>query len=331
MPPLVSAIIVSCNSAGTLSATLDALAGANDAADRIETIVADNGSTDSSVPVARAAGARIVALGRNRGFAAGCNAGAAVATGRILLFVNPDALVPVATALQVAALLAEHPDIGIAGLPHVDAGGRAVSTAHRFPTLGRVARETVGLGSGVSSARHVQGPLSTVHSRERPLHGSASAADAPLFDADWVQGSALAIPRALYVAVGGMDEGFFLYFEDVDLCRRVHAAGHRVVAIRDPACAVVHEATRFRKYHSRLKIYAWHRSCARALERQGTARRVVRAVLGVRAMTRAAFWTAARLAGRIDAGAYRERMGGYADTLRFCLGWRIPPLPSEQP
>jgi GT2 family glycosyltransferase len=149
-----------------------------------------------------------------------------------------------------------------------------------------------------------------------------------IVETDWVQGSALAIRRDLYREIGGMDPAFFLYFDDVDLCERVRARGLKVVEVRDLAYAIEHDERAYVKYHSRVKIYAWHRACAHYHEKHGRPAWLVRSLVGLRATLRLGFWSAARLLRRIDADVYRMRLLGYTDTLKFLIG-RPPPLPFE--
>jgi len=304
MTVVASAIIVSYNSARTLAAALAAL---RDPGGRVEAIVVDNASHDGSVAAARAAGARIIASGRNVGYARACNLGSEAAVGEVLVFANPDTAVPAATALKAVEILVGDPQLGILGLPRVSEG-RYVSRAKRAPTLAWLVREVVGIEA-------------------RPIDPPRGAA---LVEADWVPGSAFAIRRDLYREVGGMDAAIFLYFEDVDLGDRVRAHGRRVAELTDPAFAIAHAESGHANYHSRMKLYAWHRACAQYFEKRGHAPVVVRTLLAARALVRIAFWSLKRIFGHVSGAAYRQRLCGYIDVLRFWIG-NPPPLPTDEP
>lgn len=173
--------------------------------------------------------ARLVRPGRNLGFGAACNLGAARGAAPAILFLNADAWpYPGALAAAAARLTDEDAAPGVVGAQMVDTRGCVVSSCWRFPTLGRLTVEALGLD------------------RLRPFHRwgcrMRDADHGTLQPVDQVIGAFLAIRRDVFAAVGGFDERFFLYYEEVDLCRAVRAAGREVLF--DPSIMFTHAAER---------------------------------------------------------------------------------------
>ena len=191
----VSAVIVNFESGDALG---DCIRSLREQPALMETIVVDNGSKDGSAAEALASFPDIVLVdpGRNLGFAGGANAGARVARGRLLLFLNPDTeLLPAAVETLAAAF--DSAGVGVAG-PMLE-----------LDYLG--ARE---LGCTIDPIGYPV-PLS----RPRP----------PLY----VSGCALMTTRDLFAELGGFDERFFMFVEDVDLCWRTLLRGLDVRVVPD--------------------------------------------------------------------------------------------------
>lgn len=195
----------------------------NDSADgsleRLGQAIADNGWSDW---------AQAVASGRNGGFAYGNNVGIRLATAgdvdtEHLLLLNPDTVVRRGAVRALLDFMDSHPGAGIVGSRLEDAVGVAECSAHTAPSP---------LGELESSAR--LGLFSRLFARHRvspPLRDHAHVCD-------WVSGASMLIRRRVVDAVGGLDEGFFLYFEEVDFCTRARHAGWQVWF--EPASHVVH-------------------------------------------------------------------------------------------
>jgi len=216
---LTSVVIVACNS-GTLLGECVASVLASSA--ELEVIVSDNASNDGSIEAleSRWAGdarVRVLRNGANLGFAAGCNRGATDARGDMLLFLNPDCRIETDTLARLRA----HADArtGVLGAAIVDEAGNAEpASRRRDPLLLRALITATGL------------------SRWPALHGTnlaqASGVDA-IEDVECVSGALMLLTRAGFEQIGGFDEGYFLHFEDIDLCRRARDAGLRVACARD--------------------------------------------------------------------------------------------------
>jgi GT2 family glycosyltransferase len=122
----------------------------------------------------------------------------------------------------------------------------------------------------------------------------------------------------VFRAVGGFDETFFLYYEDVDLCERIRRAGYSV--LYTPLAEVSHPEVGHEKYHDRLRIGSYFAGLIHYFSKwHPEARALVRTVVLARLLTRALFWTGARMVGRIDRAGFRERIAGYRNAARAVL------------
>jgi N-acetylglucosaminyl-diphospho-decaprenol L-rhamnosyltransferase len=178
-------------------------------------VVVDNASPDDTVAVVQALGVRVVETGANLGFAAGCNVGAAAVHGDPVVLVNPDAIVDDG-ALEALVDAANDETSGPLGgrAHHADGAYDRRSVLGRPSLLGALT-----FASGLSTLR-------SGSARFDPEHGPLDvAADGRRLPVPAVSGALLAVPRTLWNRLGGLDERFFLYGEDVDLSLRASAAG----------------------------------------------------------------------------------------------------------
>jgi N-acetylglucosaminyl-diphospho-decaprenol L-rhamnosyltransferase len=213
----LSILIVTYNSArliGPLLSTLrEELAGV-----AAEVVVVDNASADgTAAQVGREhPWVRLVASAENLGFAAGNNLAAKHAGGRYLMLLNPDAVPAPGALVRGIALMDAHPDVGLAGGELRGADGSRQPSARMFPTL----RDELFTLSGLA-ARY---PGSRLFARlDRRWADPEAAAEV-----DWIPGAFVYIRAQDFAALGGFDERFFMYYEEVDLCRRLHAIGKRI-------------------------------------------------------------------------------------------------------
>jgi N-acetylglucosaminyl-diphospho-decaprenol L-rhamnosyltransferase len=173
---------------------------------------------------------RLVPLERNAGYAAAVNRAAATVPGRDLLLLNPDVEPTGVEALErMCGLLAERPEVAVVGprLLYPDGG---VQPSARLPA-------SLAAMLGSLPAGRLLPPLARRYER----YLAVSHADRPI-TVDWVIGAAMLIRRRAFDELGGLDEGFFLYMEDADFCRRCAKAGWRVVYL--PAATMVHTYAR---------------------------------------------------------------------------------------
>jgi GT2 family glycosyltransferase len=180
----------------------------------IEIVVVDNVSGDGVLTsfAAEYPGVRFVANDGNWGFADGCNRGAKASRGEFLLFLNPDALDPGGGITALLDVAHAHPEAAIVTARQVDESGRAQKVFDTFPSLWTL------FGPARAALRFLA----------PGRYPDPRRALAEYLEVDWVSGSALLMPRSVFDALDGFCNGFWMYSEDVDLCRRARDAGHAV-------------------------------------------------------------------------------------------------------
>lgn len=210
--PDVSVLIVTYNSAAFIDRCLESVRDQTGCTS--EVIVADNASQDATLAVLRERwpDVRVIEMGGNTGFARGNNAAAKLATGRHVLLLNGDAWFEPGTLRRMVDYLDAHPDVGVVAPHLLYADGRDQRTARSFPTpaAGLFGRRSV-LSRWFPNNRWTKSYLR--------LDGRPETAEGAV---DWVSGACLMTPRELYLRLGGLDEGFFMHWEDTDYCHRVH-------------------------------------------------------------------------------------------------------------
>jgi GT2 family glycosyltransferase len=191
----------------------------------LDVVVVDNGSDEAAEFAAeRFPDARGIHCA-NRGFAHANNQAAVDADARYVLFLNPDTEVVDGTLADLVAHLDAHPEIGLAGCRQLDANGRLCPTARRFPSVGRAIGEALG-PERIGLARRL----------------GESELDLSRYDqemaCDWTAGSFMLVRREALTAAGLLDERFFFYSEEVDLCLRIKRAGWEIHHL--PQLTIVH-------------------------------------------------------------------------------------------
>ncbi|MDD5041738.1 MAG: glycosyltransferase family 2 protein [Candidatus Peribacteraceae bacterium] len=217
--PLVSAIIVTTWSAQDAVKCVQALLQQTIASD-LEILVIDNHSEDDSIGTLRVRfghhpRVRLLESNRNRGYGAGNNYAAQFARGEYLLIINPDNELEPEGLERMVQTLRQDPSIGILAPKLEYPDGRVRESARAFPTLLDVLiKRTFLQYLFPGRLRH---------------YLQTDAPDLPLRDTDWVVGACLFFRKDFFDQLGGFDQRFFLFFEDMDLCRRCLGAGKRVV------------------------------------------------------------------------------------------------------
>ncbi|HEY9897911.1 MAG TPA: glycosyltransferase family 2 protein [Pantanalinema sp.] len=240
----IGVVIVTWNSAKTIEACLNSIPAGEPVA------VVDNASSDDTLDRVRAARADALVLAQdaNLGFGAACNVGAAALGARDILLLNPDAELARNTIERLRAALASSPEVGVVGPAIHDAEGDIELSWGADPTL---------LWEWRRARAHAKGEVVA------PEGGAV----------DWVTGGCCAIRRETWEAIGGFDAGFFLYFEDLDLCRRARGAGYQVVFLPEATARHVRGVsarqlgTRTERHYrtSQLYYYRKHASWAELL------------------------------------------------------------------
>lgn len=230
-----------------------------------EVVVVDHHADEARLRAAVAAHPRTLAVPRadNRGFAAGMNEAAARASGDLLLLINPDARVQPQAIARLIDYLDAHPDVVAVGPKVLWPDGSMQVTGRRFPNA------LTGL-FGRTTALTKLWPNNPLSRQQLAGHGDLTAAT----DVDWITGTCLLIRAAAFRAVDGFDEGYFLYWEDADLCYRLRARGGRVVFV--PDAVVVHAEAQSSAHARARSLIAFHRSALRyyRTHQQGPARLV---------------------------------------------------------
>jgi GT2 family glycosyltransferase len=182
-----------------------------------EIIVIDNASMQGTGSLGSDSGIRLIQSRENRGFGAGCNLGATYAAGRYLLFLNPDTRFLNDVLGQLTAFLDEHQRVGVAGPLTEDEDGRLLFEAGRsLPTLLNEFLDHSTL------AFHFPKFLLT----SRPYLSNWDHQSTR--EVETVLGACMLIREGLFRQLGGFDEKFFLYSEELDLCCRLRKAGHQI-------------------------------------------------------------------------------------------------------
>ena len=218
--PRVTIVIVTYNSARDIDRVLRSLTEPP-AATTHEIVVVDNASTDDTVTRIRSSwpGVRLIASRNNLGFAAANNRGIRESSSELVLLLNPDTRVPPGAIDRLVAHLDARREVAIVGPRIVDGEGRAeLSFGSMIAPLTELRQKLLVVGND----RGVRPIVTMVERMTRYTH-----------EVDWVSGACLLIHRADLEAAGLLDERFFLYTEDVDLCASVRTHGRKVLFVAD--------------------------------------------------------------------------------------------------
>jgi N-acetylglucosaminyl-diphospho-decaprenol L-rhamnosyltransferase len=222
--PELAVIYVNWNARDLLQKSIAALPQAI-ASVSYDVWVVDNASSDGSPDRVQAdfPHVNLVRNTANVGFARANNQAMQAASGEYFLLINTDAFAAPGSIDQMLALAQSQPQAGIVGARLVNPDGSFQASYVDFPGLAQEFMILSGLG------RKIYGPW-------YPNHASQPAD--PARCVDYVQGACLLVRRQAYEAVGGMDEGYFMYAEEVDWCRSMRQAGWQVWY--QPAASVMH-------------------------------------------------------------------------------------------
>ncbi|MCB9422188.1 MAG: glycosyltransferase family 2 protein [Ardenticatenaceae bacterium] len=265
--PDLSIIIVSWNVRELLRACLHSI-------DRqryglaLEVIVVDGASSDDSPAMVRETfpWVKLIACNENIGFPRGNNIGLAEANGRYLLLLNPDTEIKQNALPVMIDYLANHADVGLVGPQLLNSDGTIQSSRRRFPTLATALFESTWLEP--FAPRRI---LRHYYAQDLP--------DDEISEVDWVTGACMLTRREIFNTIGGLDEAYFMYSEELDWCHRIKDAGWRIVY--DPSAQVLHHVGK----SSEQAVTARHINFQRAKLRYfrkfhgGTAVAVLRTVL----------------------------------------------------
>jgi N-acetylglucosaminyl-diphospho-decaprenol L-rhamnosyltransferase len=194
----------------------------------LEIIVVDNASHDDSVTMVRAKYPQVTLIVNtgNRGFTGGNNQGIEASHGRYVLVLNPDTEVLADALDRLVRYLDDHPEVGVLGPQLLNPDRSIQSSRRRFPTLATAFFESTWL-QGLAP----RGILTHYYMDDVPLDHA--------HEVDWLNGAGTVFRREVIDQVGGYDaQNFFMYSEELDLCRRVKEAGWKIVYL--PEARVIH-------------------------------------------------------------------------------------------
>lgn len=186
-----------------------------------EIIVVDNNSSDDSVPFLRADYPEITVLENieNVGLAAGVNIALQQAKGKYYLILNPDMIALLGSIDTLVSFLDKNPDVGMAGGKLISPNNKLQYSAFRFYKPSTIIYRRSFLGKTKKGRAEIARFL------------MKDVDHSTIQDVDWLMGACLMVRALAVKEVGGMDERYFLYFEDVDWCRRFWEKGWRVTYV----------------------------------------------------------------------------------------------------
>jgi len=225
--PKASIIIVSYNTKALLERCFDSVR-ASAGALAYEIIVVDNGSSDGSVEYVKEnfPSVALIESAENLGFAAANNLGFKKARGEYVVLLNSDAFLVGDSLATSVRLMDAAPEVGLAGGRLVGEDGSWQPSARSFPGIWNDFLTLSGLAGRYRESRIFGRPDMTYIDQDRDL------------SCDWVPGAFTIVRKPILDELGAFDERYFLYFEEVDLCRRIKRAGWKIAYW--PAIKVIH-------------------------------------------------------------------------------------------
>lgn len=218
--PDLSIVIVNYNTCQLLDDCLTSLFAAEQPGGGIEIIVVDNASNDGSQTLVREKypSVQLIASEVNRGFSAANNLGVAVANGRFILFLNSDTRVAAKALSEPLAYLDQHTEVGALSVRLVYPTGERDPDNHRgFPTPWNAICHFSGLSKLFSDTPRFNGYFQSYKNMQET------------HPVDVIAGSYMLMPLNLCRELGGWDETYFFYGEDIDFCYRIRQAGYQII------------------------------------------------------------------------------------------------------
>jgi N-acetylglucosaminyl-diphospho-decaprenol L-rhamnosyltransferase len=220
---LVDVVVVSYNSREHIRACVEPLARLAD----VQVIVVDNASADDTLAAVADLDVHAIALTTNTGFAHGCNVGIAAGEAPYVLLLNPDAEMDEASLQGLVAVLEDESEAGAVAPRIVDGDGKLDFSLRRFPRLRSTFAQALYLHRVFPRASWTDELV-----RDEAVYARRGSPE-------WVSGACMLLRRAALERLGGLDDGFFMYSEDVDLCKRLQDEGFGLRF--EPDAIVVHE------------------------------------------------------------------------------------------
>ena len=258
LPNSTAVVTVSYNSSSALEPFLASVVTAS--SETLLVVVVDNASKDAveAREICESHGAQFVELPRNLGYGGAINAAvrALPSTVEAVVVSNPDVLFEPGSIDELLTALERNPRAAAAGPLIVNEDGSVYPSARALPSL------RTGIGHAVFAGIWPSNPWSSRYRLENDFPETER-------DAGWLSGSCFVVKRSVFDAVGGFDENYFMYFEDVDLGYRLGQGGW--TNIYHPAARVTHTGAHSTKVDPAPMIKAHHRSAIRYLNRRYSA------------------------------------------------------------
>lgn len=288
---LVDVVVVSYNSREQLRTCVEPLAHL----EGIEVAVVDNASSDGSLESVADLPVQRLAMPRNGGYAYGNNAGWRRGSSPYVLILNPDTLIRKDAVMRLVEVLETEPSVGAVGPRIVDRDGVLDWSQRRFPRLRSTFAQAFFLHRLFPRSGWADEIVRTPAAYERS--GSP----------DWISGACMLVRRSILERLDGLDEGFFLYCEDKDLCRRIRDAGFDVRF--EPSAVCCHVGGLSAPQSSLLPVLIASRIRYSRLHHGRVATTIERAGIALSALTHALFSTKGP-----------EMRAGYARAFRLAIG-----------
>ncbi len=279
----VAVVIVNYESGPSLTSCVEGWRGEGPG----QLVVVDNGSTDGSVEGLRLRfpDVEVLVTGRNLGYGAAANRGVAATSAPTVLVCNPDLEVRPGALGGLARALADDSGTALVGPLIRTPAGERYPSARQFPSM-------------VDAAGHaVLGIFSPDNRFTRSYQRTELEDTGPTLTVDWVSGACFLVRRTAFEQVGGFDEAYFMYAEDVDLCWRLGRSGWRVGYVTE--AEVVHLQGVSTDRHPYRMIAEHHRSLMRFAARTTLGwRRILLPLVALGISVRAGLACVARATGR---------------------------------
>jgi N-acetylglucosaminyl-diphospho-decaprenol L-rhamnosyltransferase len=248
--PQVRVVVVTYSPGDALTGFLTSLPAATTAS--YDVVLADNGSVDGAPEAAVGPGITLLRTGGNLGYGRAANAGAADATSEWLVVANPDVVWSPGSLDELLAAGERWPTAACLGPAIRTPDGRLYPSARAFPSLGR------GIGHALFGWWWPANPWTRAYRAEvgKPVEGPTG----------WLSGSCMLLRRVAFEQVGGFDPSYFMYCEDMDLCRRLAEAGWQNVYV--PSAVVTHTGGHATSRVAGAMVAEHHRALYRYLARQ---------------------------------------------------------------
>ena len=289
---VVDIVVVTYNSRSHVRSAVAPLSAIPD----FHVVVVDSASADATLDTVSDLPLTAVGLDDNRGFGHACNVGWRRGDAPFVLFVNPDAVMDEASVRRLVEAAERDPRVGVAAPRIVDTDGELDFSLRRFPRLRSTYAQAFFVHRLLPAADWTDEVVRSPDAYERP------------WTPDWVSGACLLVPRPVLERLGGFDEGFFMYCEDIDLCRRVWDLDLVVTFV--PEALAVHEGGGSLPRATLLPVLAASRLRYARKHQSRTVAALERAGVAAGALTHAVVTRGGRQARRGHLNAFARALRG---------------------